>query len=136
MALKVEEIAPRKEQNSDEETKVMARPMVLQLIDSSLGKLLLCLCWFINLQGEGQWATEDREDKPRNPDLSLSGEDAQRFGGRRDCHAAWGSHVLGPRPHSLSWEKPGGSSGPPPTMFLEGKAEARSACSSQEGISV
>ena len=120
MALKVEEIALRKEQtdwNSDEETKVMAGPMVLQLIDSSLGELSLCSvsCCFINLHGEYRGPWEIQKTSPETLTFHYRGK------AHKDLEAGETAIqpvcMLGPRPHSLSWEKPGDPLGHPLTTF-------------------
>ena len=84
---------------------------------------LLCLLLLYQLARRVSWAMGDTEDKPRDPDLSLSGEGAQRFGGRRDCHTA-SLHAGASSPQSELGEA-WGSSGPPPHHILEGKLRAR-----------
>lgn len=91
--------------------------MVLQLIDSSLGKLSLCSapCWFINLRGEGRGPQKIEKTSPETLTFHYRGKvhkdlEAGETVMQPVC-------VLGPRPHSLSWEKPGDPLGHPLTMF-------------------
>lgn len=120
MALKIEKMALRKrqtDQNSDEETKVMARPTVLQLIDSSLGELSPCSapCCFICSHGESRGPREIQKTSPETLTFHYWGK------AHKDLEAGETAMqpvcMLGPRPHSLSWEKPEERLGHPLTMF-------------------
>lgn len=120
VALKIEKRALRKGQtdrSSDEETKVMARPTVLQLIDSSLGELSLCSasCCFINAHGESCGPREIQKTSPETLTFHYQGKAHKELEAGET--AVQPVCMLEPRPHSLSWEKPGDHLGHPLTMF-------------------